>query len=62
MHHKLEQRFFIYTPLAMLCGLAGVWLGIAAAVWSFIQVVAVIELTYWFGASAADFSGGVSPK
>ena len=35
MHHKLERRLLIYTPLALLCGLAGIWLGVAAAVWSY---------------------------
>ena len=39
MHHKLERRLLIYTPLALLCCLAGIWLGVAAAVWSFVQVV-----------------------
>ena len=62
MHHKLERRLLIYTPLALLCGLAGIWLGVAAAVWSFVQVVAVIELTSWFGAPATDFPGSVSLK
>ena len=49
MNDTFEQRLVIYAPLALLCALAGFWLGTAAAIWSFVQVLAVIELTYWFG-------------
>jgi hypothetical protein len=56
MNNKLEQRLLVYGPLGLLCGLAGIWLGAAAAIWSFVQVVAVVELTNWLAAPAHDSS------
>jgi hypothetical protein len=35
---------------------------VAAVSWSFLQMVAVIELTYWFGQPARQRSAGLSIK
>ena len=51
--NKLGERFLIYTALAVLCSMTAAFAGAAAAIWSFLQVVAVIELIYWI-ASPAD--------
>ena len=53
MTSTLEHRLTVYAPLALLCALASVWLGAAVAIWSFVQVLAVIELTYWLGMPAS---------
>ena len=45
--NKLGERFLIYTALAVLCALTGAVVGSAAGLWSFVQVVAVIEFIYW---------------
>jgi hypothetical protein len=45
---RLDERFLIYSALAVLCATAAVFLGPAAGFWSFIQIVAMIELVYWF--------------
>ncbi len=58
MGDSLEQRLIIYAPLALLCAAAGVWLGSAAAIWSFIQILAVIELTYWLGMPSSVHGAG----
>ena len=50
----MNQRSLIYIALAILCASAGSFVGLAAAVWSFIQIVAVIELTYWIGTPGSD--------
>jgi hypothetical protein len=42
----------IYTALAVLCGMTAAFAGAAAALWSFLQVVAVIELIYWLASPA----------
>ena len=47
---KVDERFLVYTALAMVCSTAGVFLGLAAGVWSFIQIAAIIELAYLAGA------------
>ncbi len=44
---KLGERFLIYAALAVLCALTAAVVGTAAGLWSFIQVVAVIEFIYW---------------
>lgn len=51
--NKLSERFLIYTALLVLCAMTAAFAGTAAAIWSFLQVVAVIELIYWI-ASPAD--------
>ncbi|PLW66703.1 hypothetical protein [Pseudohalioglobus lutimaris] len=51
--NKLGERFLIYGTLAMLCALTAVVVDEAAGLWSFIQVVAVIELIYWIASPAA---------
>jgi len=43
------QRFFIYGALAVVCSALSVFLGLAAVAWSFLHIVAVIELMYWIG-------------
>ena len=48
-----EQRVLIYGALALLCVTAGIWLGTPAALWSFVQVLAVIELTQLLGVLVA---------
>ena len=52
---RLGERFLIYTALAVLCAMTAAFAGTAAAIWSFLQIVAVIELIYWI-ASPADES------
>jgi hypothetical protein len=42
----LEGRLLIYAALVILCSVASVFLGLVAGFWSFVQIVAVIELTY----------------
>ncbi len=44
---RLKERFFIYTALAMLCALTAAIVGATAGLWSFVQIVAVVELIYW---------------
>lgn len=48
----LDERLVIYTALVLLCSIASVFLGMAAGLWSFLQIAAVIELLYWLGLSA----------
>ena len=50
--NTLDERFVIYTALALLCSTASVFLGLAAGIWSFIQIAAVIEFLYWIVLSA----------
>ena len=47
-----EERFLIYAALLMVCAAAGLLLGPAAALWSFVQIAFVIELLFLFGAPA----------
>ena len=49
----LDERFVIYTALVLLCSIASVFLGMAAGLWSFLQIAAVIELLYWIGVPAS---------
>ena len=49
--NKLEQRVLIYTALSLLCGMAAIFLGAAAGIYTFMQIAAVIEFIYWFGSS-----------
>lgn len=51
---KLGERFLIYAALAVLCVMTAAFAGTAAAFWSFVQVVAVIELIYWIASPAAE--------
>lgn len=46
-----EQREFIYGALVVTCALIATPVGLEAAVWTFIQIAVVIELTYWMGKS-----------
>ena len=41
----------VYTALAIVCCTAGAFLGLAAGIYTFMQIAAVIEFIYWFGAS-----------
>jgi hypothetical protein len=45
----VEERFLIYTALVVVCAAAGSLLGLAVAIWSFLQMVVVIELMYMLG-------------
>jgi len=47
----LDERLLIYSALLILCSTAGVFVGLAAGLWSFVQIVAVIEFMYWIGTS-----------
>ncbi|TDG13948.1 hypothetical protein E2F43_10650 [Seongchinamella unica] len=47
MMSKLGERFLIYAALAVLCALTAAVVGTAAGLWSFVQIVAVIEIIYW---------------
>jgi hypothetical protein len=49
----LNERFVIYTALVLLCSIASVFLSMAAGLWSFLQIAAVIELLYWIGLPAS---------
>ena len=44
-----EQRFLVYAALGILCGAASLVLGLTPAIWSFVQVVLVIEFINWIG-------------
>ncbi len=61
MNNTFEQRLLVYGPLALLCGVAGIWLGAAAGIWSFVQVVAVVELTNWLAAPVHGSPDAVLP-
>ena len=45
----MSERIFIYCVLIAVCGLISAGVGLAAASWSFLQIVAVVELVYWIG-------------
>lgn len=47
--NKLEERLLIYGAVLVLCGIAAAFLGAAVGLYTFIQIAAVIEFTYWFG-------------
>ena len=51
--NRWGERFLIYTALAVLCVMTAAFAGSAAALWSFFQVLAVIELIYWIARPAA---------
>ena len=57
-----EQRAIIYAALALLCAMVAPVSGVAAVSCSFLEMVAVIELTYWFGQRARQRSAGLSIK
>ena len=42
----LEQRITIYAALGLLCSAVSALAGPVAAIWSFVQMAAVIELLY----------------
>jgi hypothetical protein len=42
----LELRITIYAALGLLCSAVGALAGPVAAIWSFVQMAAVIELLY----------------
>ena len=52
--NKLGERLLIYIALAVLCGMTAAFAGTAAALWSFAQVAAVIELIYWIARPSAN--------
>lgn len=61
MNLAIGQRALIYGPLALLCATAGIWLGTSAAIWSFVQVLGVIELIQLLGV-LADPDHSVQPR
>ncbi|MEH6591920.1 MAG: hypothetical protein V7746_16785 [Halioglobus sp.] len=50
----VEERFLIYAALLLVCAVAGSLLGLAAAIWSFLQMAVVIELMYMLGLSGRN--------
>lgn len=44
---KLKERILIYAALAVLCTVTAAIVGAAAGLWSFVQIVAVVELINW---------------
>jgi len=48
----LDDRFMIYFALLILCCTSSIFLGLAAGLFSFIQIAAVIEFMYWLGTQA----------
>ena len=56
-----DQRLVIYAAVALLCAVAAMAIG-AAAAWSFLQVLAVIELVQWFGAPPREYSADLSAE
>jgi len=51
----LDERFLIYSALLILCSTTGVFVGLAAGLWSFVQIAAVIEFIYWIGPPRGDW-------
>jgi len=48
-----DGRFTIYTALTLLCSLASFLVGPVAALWTFVQIAAVIEILHWLGVPVA---------
>ncbi|MEP5764329.1 MAG: hypothetical protein ABJ308_07035 [Halieaceae bacterium] len=46
---SIEERVLIYTALAVICSVVGVFAGLMAGGLTFIQIAAVIEALFWFG-------------
>ncbi len=46
---SLHDRCLVYVALLVVCGAVGAILGPAAALWSLLQVTAVIEVLYRLG-------------
>ena len=44
-----DGRFFIYPALILVSVLISVGMGFMAGLWSFLQIVAVMELVCWLG-------------
>jgi hypothetical protein len=44
------KRTLIYTALLLCCALISVLAGPGAGIWSFLQVIAIIEIIGWMGA------------
>jgi len=51
---SLEERGLIYIALILLCALASGFMGLTAGMWTFLQVVAVIEVLYLIGGPGRD--------
>ena len=47
--NSTDERVFVYLALLLLSALVGAGIGLMAGLWSFLQIVAVVELTYWLG-------------
>jgi hypothetical protein len=46
--NKLEEKVLIYSALVCLCSVTSLFLGVAAAGWTFIMMATVIELLFLF--------------
>ena len=46
----LEERIVIYIALAVICAFVGAFAGLEVAAMTFLQIAAVIEALFWFGA------------
>ena len=47
--NMVKKRLEVYLALAVLCGLTAALVGPGAGLWTFVQIVAVVELIYWTG-------------
>ncbi len=51
---KLEERASVYAALILLSSICGLFLGLSAGAWSFLQMALVIELTYMIGGTVRN--------
>ncbi len=42
-----NESILIYAALIILCGVASVFVGLTAGIYSFLQIAVVIEFFYW---------------
>ena len=50
--NTMEERYLIYPALLLLCAVSAAFVGAVAALWSLVQIVAVIELVFLVGVPA----------
>jgi hypothetical protein len=53
---KIGERLLVYIALLVICTGAGAMLGLSAGLWTFVQVAAVVEVTYWLCKPVAEKS------
>jgi len=51
-----KERKLIYTVLLLMSVACGAIFGVAAGLWTLVQVAVVIELMFWLGASGKQRS------